>query len=64
MSQILFDVSNELLNTHDIFVDLQCNDGYPGYILVTNTTCEKCIEFTLVLSVAFSAFDLHVIVFI
>ena len=29
-SQILRDPSNKLLNTHRMFIDLQCNNGYSG----------------------------------
>ena len=29
-SQIMRDASNKLLNIHNIYIDSQCNDGYPG----------------------------------
>ena len=41
-SQILHDASNELLNTPNFFIDLQCNDGYfvvGNFSVTRDNTC-------------------------
>ena len=40
-SQILRDTGNELLNTHKISINSQCNDGYPGNLENVIRSIEK-----------------------